>query len=58
MTVLFVVLTIALFLGVDWVLHRGKVHVVVKGPATPAVRLPSGVFFAHSHTWLMEVLTF
>jgi glycine cleavage system H protein len=52
MTVLFVVLTIALFLGVDWLLHRGKVAVSVKSPTTPAVRLPSGVFFAQSHTWL------
>ena len=52
MTVLFVVLTIALFLGVDWLLHRGKVTVAVKAPASPAVRMPSGVFFARSHTWL------
>jgi glycine cleavage system H protein len=53
MTVLFVVLTIVLALGVDWLLHRRRAPAVVAATATPAsVRVPSGVFFARSHTWL------
>ena len=52
MTVLLVVLTIAVFLGVDWMLHRGKAVAPVKVAARPVVRLPSGVFFSPSHTWL------
>jgi glycine cleavage system H protein len=52
MTVLLVVLTIAVFLTVDWLLHRGKMPVAATRATSPAVRLPSGVFFARSHTWL------
>jgi glycine cleavage system H protein len=54
MTVLFVALTIALFFAVDWLVHRGKVDpalVPADAHAAP-VRLPRGVFFARSHTWL------
>jgi glycine cleavage system H protein len=53
MTVLFVVLTIVLALTVDWLLHRRRTEAPVVDTATPAsVRVPSGVFFARSHTWL------
>jgi glycine cleavage system H protein len=52
MTVLFVVLTIVAFLAVDWLVRRGKAPVPVPVAATPPVRLPGGVFFARSHTWL------
>ncbi len=54
MTVLFVALTIALFFVADWLVHRGKVEpalVPAEALAAP-VRMPSGVFFARSHTWL------
>jgi glycine cleavage system H lipoate-binding protein len=56
MTVIFVALTILFFLGVDWLLQRRKEARAV-APAMAAaqearVRLPSGVFFAPSHTWL------
>ena len=52
MTVILVVLTIAVFLTVDWLIHRGKAPLAVKATASPAVRMPGGVFFARSHTWL------
>ncbi len=53
MTVLFVVLTIVLALAVDWLLHRNRVPALVPAAVSPAsVRVPSGVFFARSHTWL------
>jgi glycine cleavage system H protein len=53
MTVLFVVLTIVLALTVDWLLHRRHAEVPAAEAAVPAsVRVPSGVFFARSHTWL------
>ena len=51
MTVLFVVLTIALFLVLDWLLHRGEEPAKVP-VRTATVRVPGGVFFAPSHTWL------
>lgn len=52
MTVLFVILTIVAFLAVDWLVRRGKAPVPVAARATPPVRLPGGIFFARSHTWL------
>jgi len=59
MTVLFVVLTIIFFLGLDWVVQRLKREKRVEAaqPAQPVaapypVRTPEGVFFAKSHTWL------
>jgi glycine cleavage system H lipoate-binding protein len=59
MTVLFVILTIILLLGLDWVIQRVKREKGV-GAAQPAqtaatpypVRTPEGVFFAKSHTWM------
>lgn len=51
MTVLFVISTIVLFLAVDAILHRGKVTTPLPA-VTPPVRLPDGIFFAKSHTWL------
>ena len=56
MTVIFVALTILFFLGVDWILQRRKearsVVPALAGAQEARVRLPSGVFFAPSHTWL------
>ena len=63
MTVLFVVATILVFLGIDWGLRRIKAGKSVSlAPVTPgrafepqaamAVRAPEGMFFARSHTWL------
>jgi glycine cleavage system H protein len=52
MTVLFVVLTIVVLLAVDWLVRRGKAPIPAPLAATPPVRLPGGVFFARSHTWL------
>jgi glycine cleavage system H lipoate-binding protein len=60
MTVVFVVVTILLFLGIDWLVTRAR-EKREAAPATAAapraatggaVRLPDGVFFARSHTWL------
>lgn len=55
MTVIFVVLLIAAFIGLDWVLHyRGKARTspAAAAPRPVQVRIPDGVFFARSHTWL------
>jgi glycine cleavage system H lipoate-binding protein len=57
MTVLFVVATILLFLGIDWAVRRarGERFVPVASPVRTAgypVRTPGGIFFAKSHTWL------
>jgi glycine cleavage system H protein len=58
MTVLFVIVTIIVFLTIDWILQRRQQRVTqVAVPETPsiqtlAVRLPEGIFFAPSHTWL------
>lgn len=63
MTVLFVVATIVLFLGIDWGLRRFKAgRAVSLAPvsaapvadfrAAMAVRAPEGLFFTRSHTWL------
>jgi len=54
MTVLFVVLCILAFLGLDWVVASRQRHAAHSSPAPApaAVRLPRGVFFARSHTWL------
>lgn len=57
MTVLFVIATIILFLTIDWVVRRlhGErlvpVHPPVRAESYP-VRIPDGIFFAKSHTWL------
>jgi glycine cleavage system H protein len=57
MTVLFVIATIIIFLTIDWFLHRRgdqKPEQVpqVRKHESFTVRLPEGIFFAPSHTWL------
>jgi glycine cleavage system H protein len=59
MTAIFFIATIVLFLGLDWVVQRFKKEEVrepVPTPLSPAragsLRIPEGVFFAKSHTWL------
>jgi len=60
MVVLFVAATIILFLTIDWFILRMKkqrvpvmltVHKPAHADAMP-VRVPEGIFFARSHTWL------
>lgn len=58
MTVLFVGVTIILFLAIDLIVRRSKARAEVIVAAIPAVtrgypvRLPEGIFFARSHTWM------
>lgn len=58
MTVIFVVMTIIVFLTLDVVVRRVRakqgVPAVAPQAARPAypVRLPDGIFFARSHTWM------
>jgi glycine cleavage system H protein len=58
MTVLFVIATIISFLVIDWFVQRRKERLaastapVSKPVQTNPVRLPAGIFFAPSHTWL------
>lgn len=58
MTVLFVVATIVLFLTIDWAVNRRKQATLAVQAAQPApfqaypLRVPEGIFFAKSHTWL------
>jgi glycine cleavage system H protein len=57
MTALFVVSTIIIFLTIDWVVQRLKqeravAHEAVRREGTYPLRIPAGVFFARSHTWL------
>ena len=57
MTALFVVATIILFLGIDWIVQRNRakrrVQAAVRTQAQPfQLRTPEGIFFAKSHTWL------
>lgn len=58
MTVIFVAMTILFFLTLDVVVRRVRakkaVPAMVVQTARPAypVRLPDGIFFARSHTWL------
>src|ERR1051326_1527691 len=55
MTVLFMIATIIIFLSADWLLHRrqGK-SLATERPAinTYPIRLPEGIFFSPTHTWL------
>jgi glycine cleavage system H protein len=58
MTVIFVVMTILLFLTLDAVVRRVRARKAVPAafaqtarPAFP-VRIPEGIFFARSHTWM------
>ncbi len=59
MTVLFFIATIIFFLSLDWVVQRLKKakaeeSVLVPQAAARAnpLRIPEGIFFARSHTWL------
>lgn len=55
MTVLLVFAMIAVFLGLDWAVHRRQrrgVLAIVPPAEAGSLRLPAGVFFARSHTWL------
>jgi glycine cleavage system H protein len=60
MTVLLVVATIVLFIGLDWVVRRVRARSTssVPVPASPVtapalpVRIPDGIFFARTHTWI------
>ena len=60
MTVLLVVATILFFLGMDWVVRRVRARSLSSAtvPAAPRplpalpVRIPDGIFFARTHTWI------
>ena len=58
MTALLVALTIILFLVIDWAVRRRKEKVPQPQPAAQAmdgtypIRIPNGIFFAKSHTWV------
>jgi glycine cleavage system H protein len=55
MTPLFVIATIIFFLGVDWLVRRMKKQAEIPAVAVQTaypMRMPEGVFFARSHTWL------
>ena len=59
MTAIFFIATIVLLLGIDWVVQRLKkedVQEPVLAPQSPAqantLRIPEGIFFARSHTWI------
>ncbi|HLF14833.1 MAG TPA: glycine cleavage system protein H [Bacteroidota bacterium] len=58
MTVLFVIATVLLFLTVDWLIQRSRENRAVVAEIAPvsarelSVRIPDGIFFAPSHTWL------
>jgi glycine cleavage system H lipoate-binding protein len=60
MTPLFVVATILIFLGVDWIVQRRRAKklamagapIVSVGAQPFPLRIPEGIFFAKSHTWL------
>jgi glycine cleavage system H protein len=59
MTAIFFIATIVLFLGIDWVVQRfkkGDAREPALAPHLPAqagvLRVPEGIFFAKSHTWL------
>ncbi len=58
MTVLFVIATVLLFLTIDWLVQRSREKsaagaVIAPRPARElSVRIPDGIFFAPSHTWL------
>ena len=60
MTVLFVVATITVFLAIDWFVRRAREKKGVRTPSfvqrtlehSISVRIPEGIFFARSHTWM------
>ncbi len=59
MTVLFVIAVIIFFLSLDWAVCRFRkaetnktADDVTRSRSLPPIRLPKGIFFAKSHTWL------
>jgi glycine cleavage system H protein len=58
MTVLFVVATVLIFLTIDWAIQRSRANRATAPAIAPVaareltVRIPDGIFFAPSHTWL------
>ncbi len=60
MAAIFVVATIIIFLGIDWIVQRGRARkeAQVTSPVGAddvrrfPLRIPEGIFFAKSHTWL------
>jgi glycine cleavage system H protein len=58
MTVLFIIATVLLFLTADWMIQRSREKRTGVAAITPlaarelTVRVPDGIFFAPSHTWL------
>ncbi len=60
MTPLFVVATILLFLGIDWLVQRGQAKkrasaapsLQFQGATPYPLRTPEGIFFSKSHTWV------
>lgn len=58
MTVILVALTILFFLALDWLVHgrrersEAPASTAARGEAPGRVRVPAGLFFAPSHTWL------
>lgn len=55
MTVLFVIATIIIFLSIDWLVRRlrGQPFTAEQSALRSSpLRLPDGIFFAPSHTWL------
>lgn len=57
MTVLFVIATILIFLGIDWFTQRSRSASAVavalpRKPVQVRARTPEGIFFTPSHTWL------
>jgi glycine cleavage system H protein len=60
MTPLFVVATILLFLGIDWLVHHGQAQKRAAAASSPQLqgatpyplRTPEGIFFSKSHTWV------
>jgi glycine cleavage system H protein len=58
MTVLFIIATVLLFLTADWAIQRSRQRRSAAPAIVPlaarelTVRIPDGIFFAPSHTWL------
>jgi glycine cleavage system H protein len=58
MTVLFIIATVLLFLTADWAIQRSRQRRSAAPAIAPlaarelTVRIPDGIFFAPSHTWL------
>lgn len=59
MTILLLILTVLIFLGIDVYARRGKAAVSDASPAPirpavhpPAFRFPDGIYFSKTHTWM------